>query len=80
VNESFLTNLWEEGALFPSNDKARAFFVKVDEETTTAADRKNGRVNVLIGINPPYPAEFVVFRVSLFDGTSSVQQVTTGTV
>jgi len=80
VNEGFLTNLWEEGALFPSNDKARAFFVKVDEETTTAADRKNGRVNVLIGINPPYPAEFVVFRVSLFDGTSSVQQVTTGTV
>jgi len=66
--------------LFPSTDATRAYFVKVDEETTTAADRKAGRVNVLIGVNPPFPAEFVIFRVSLFDGNSAVNEVVTGSV
>ncbi len=79
VNTRFLRSLWEQGMLFPSNDINKAFFVKVDEETTTAADRKNGRVNILIGVNPPFPAEFVVFRVSLFDGQTSLETVVTGT-
>jgi len=80
VNEQFLRDIWEDGALYPSDDPTKAYFVKVDEETTSAADRRNGRVNVLIGVNPPYPAEFVVFRVSLFDGTTSIEQVTEGFV
>jgi len=78
VNTQFFRALWNQGMLFPSNDIDRAFFVRSDAETTTEADRKNGRVNVLVGFNPPYPAEFVVFRVSLYDGQSSITEIVTG--
>lgn len=59
---NFLTSQWRSGALFGSTPE-EAFFVKVDETTTTQDDRDNGRVNIIIGIAPVKPAEFVVFQI-----------------
>ena len=59
---NFLTSQWRSGALF-GNTPEQAFFVKVDETTTTQDDRDNGRVNILVGIAPVKPAEFIVFQI-----------------
>lgn len=59
---NFLTSQWRAGALFGSTAE-EAFFVKVDETTTTQDDRDSGRVNIVIGIAPVRPAEFVVFEI-----------------
>lgn len=59
---NFLTTQWRAGALFGTKPE-EAFFVKVDETTTTQDDRDNGRVNILVGIAPVRPAEFIVFQI-----------------
>jgi phage tail sheath protein FI len=59
---NFLTTQWRAGALFGAKPE-EAFFVKVDETTTTQDDRDNGRVNIIVGIAPVRPAEFVVFQI-----------------
>lgn len=59
---NFLTTQWRAGALFGAKPD-EAFFVKVDETTTTQDDRDNGRVNIVVGIAPVKPAEFVVFQI-----------------
>ena len=75
VNEQFLRGLWRNGALFPRSDVTKAFFVKVDAETTTQTDIDNGTVNVVIGLNPSKPAEFVVLKVSLFSGGVDIEEI-----
>ncbi len=59
---NFLTTQWRAGALFGATAQ-QAFFVRVDETTTTQDDRDNGIVNILIGIAPVKPAEFIVFQI-----------------
>lgn len=75
VNSEFLTSIWRLGYLSPTNDVSKAFFVKCDSETTTAADQKAGRVVCLVGVQPPFPAEFIIFRLSLFDGQTDVEVI-----
>ena len=74
VNEEFLRSLWLRGQLFPSNDITRAFFVKCDEENNPISEIREGRVQVEIGVNPPFPAEFVIFRIGIFDGGTTVAE------
>jgi phage tail sheath protein FI len=74
VNREFLHSMWLRGMLYPSNDVGRAFFVKCDEETNPLSEIKEGRVNCEIGINPLLPAEFVIFRIGVWDGGSSVEE------
>lgn len=74
VNKEFLHSLWLRGMLFPSNDEASAFFVKCDAETNPISEIKEGRVHTEIGINPPYPAEFCIFRIGIWDGGSSIEE------
>jgi phage tail sheath protein FI len=59
---AFLTLIWRQGALFGATPD-QAFFVKCDEETNPQEDIDAGRVNILIGIAPVKPAEFVVFQI-----------------
>lgn len=59
---NFLTTQWRAGALFGARPE-EAFFVRVDETTTTQDDRDNGRVNIIVGIAPVKPAEFIVFQI-----------------
>lgn len=76
-NIEFLHSMWLRGMLFPSNDETRAYFVKCDEETNPMSETRAGRVNCEIGINPVLPAEFVVFRIGIWDGGSSVEEAIT---
>lgn len=74
VNEEFLRALWLRGQLFPSNDITRAFFVKCDEENNPMEEIRAGRVNCEIGVNPPFPAEFVIFRIGIWDGGTTIAE------
>ncbi len=70
----FLRGLWQAGMLFPSTDVKRAFFVKCDEETNPPSEIAQGRVWCEIGVNPPFPAEFVIFRIGVWDGGTSIAE------
>ena len=59
---SFLYAAWRAGALQGATPKD-AYFVKCDATTMTQNDIDNGHVNVMIGIAPVRPAEFVIFRI-----------------
>jgi len=60
---SFLVNQWQAGALTGATLN-EAFFVKVDEETTSPADIANGIVNIQIGLAVARPAEFIILEFS----------------
>ncbi|MEU9154416.1 phage tail sheath subtilisin-like domain-containing protein [Streptomyces sp. NPDC048417] len=64
---SYLHTLFRQGA-FQGSTPREAYFVKCDSETTTADDVANGVVNVLVGIAPVRPAEFVVVRIQQTSG------------
>lgn len=59
---SFLTELWQKGALI-GNTSAEAFFVDTDESTTTVYDPENGNMNVVIGVSLQRPAEYTMIRL-----------------
>ena len=73
--EGFLRTVWLGGGLFPSTDFSQAQFVKVDLENNPSETRKLGQLFVDAGINPPFPAEFIIFRIGLFDGEAIVDEV-----
>ncbi|HEX6388357.1 MAG TPA: hypothetical protein VFZ89_02895, partial [Solirubrobacteraceae bacterium] len=60
-----LTGVWRGGALFGSTPD-EAFFVKCDAETNPEDLIEAGQVNILVGIAPVKPAEFVIFQISQF--------------
>jgi phage tail sheath protein FI len=60
--EDFLLTVWRTGALMGTKPE-EAFFVRCDRSTMTQNDLDNGRLIVLIGVAPTYPAEFVIFRI-----------------
>jgi phage tail sheath protein FI len=59
--EAFLNGLFRQGALQGSSARD-AYFVKCDSETTTQADIDAGIVNIVIGVAPLKPAEFVILK------------------
>ncbi|MET9561886.1 MULTISPECIES: phage tail sheath family protein [Streptomyces] len=64
---SYLHTLFRQGA-FKGGTPREAYFVKCDRDTTTDEDVANGVVNVLVGIAPVRPAEFVVVRIQQTSG------------
>ena len=50
--------------MFQGKSASDAFFVKVDETTTTQQDIDLGVVNILVGFAPLKPAEFVVLKLT----------------
>ena len=72
---AFHRNLWRQGALYPNNDFSSAHFVKCDEENNPIESRRLGKLYVDAGINPPFPAEFIIFRIGLYDGETAVEEV-----
>ncbi|MBY8346012.1 phage tail sheath subtilisin-like domain-containing protein [Streptomyces spinosirectus] len=64
---SYLHTLFRQGA-FQGSTPREAYFVKCDSETTTDEDVANGVVNVLVGIAPVRPAEFVVVKIQQTSG------------
>jgi uncharacterized protein len=69
----FLTGLWMQDMLMGAT-KEQAFFVRCDNTTMTQTDIDSGRLIVLVGIAPVYPAEFVIFRIGQWTGGSSITE------
>ncbi len=59
---TFLTSLFRAGA-FAGATEREAWFVKCDRQTTTQADIDAGRLNIVVGIAPVKPAEFIVLEI-----------------
>lgn len=70
----FLTRVWRDGALFGATAK-EAFYVRIDDVLNPPSTRKLGRLNIEIGVNPVYPAEFIVVRIGIWDGGAEVAEV-----
>ncbi|MBW4501586.1 MAG: phage tail sheath subtilisin-like domain-containing protein [Scytonema hyalinum WJT4-NPBG1] len=64
---NFLERLWREGALFGATPE-QAFYVKCDAELNPPETMILGRLYVEVGVCPVRPAEFVVFRISQWNG------------
>jgi hypothetical protein len=61
---NFLMNQWLQGSL-QGKKKHDAYFVKCDSSTMSQNDLDNGRLVALVGVAPVFPAEFVVFQISI---------------
>ncbi|GIF25956.1 phage tail sheath protein FI [Actinoplanes tereljensis] len=64
---SFLRGLWQQGALVGATPE-QAFYVVCDESNNPASSVDEGKLIVEIGIAPVKPAEFVIFRISQWQG------------
>jgi hypothetical protein len=58
----FLASEWHSGKLQGAAAE-QAFFVRCDQTTMTQNDIDNGRLNIVIGIAPVRPAEFVIIEI-----------------
>jgi len=65
--DSFLQGLFHEGA-FPGSNQDESYYVRVDSSTTTQRDIERGVVNLIVGIAPVMPAEYVIFTFELQAG------------
>jgi len=66
----FLLSYWQQGGL-RGTSPTQAYYVKVDDTTTTFADMQNGRVNIEVGVALQYPAEFIVIKLGQLTGSAS---------
>jgi phage tail sheath protein FI len=62
VLRSFLEDLWRRGMLDGAT-AAEAFDVACDERTMSGDDIDRGHLIGTIGVQPPWPAEFVIARI-----------------
>lgn len=68
---AFLTQFWAQGGLRGTTPQ-QAFFVKVDSGNNPQASIDNGFVNVEVGVALQRPAEFIVIKISQYDGGTTV--------
>lgn len=71
---AFLTQQWRDGALFGRTPE-EAFYVRIDEVLNPESQRALGRLTIEIGVKPSYPAEFIVVRIGIWQGGSSISEV-----
>jgi phage tail sheath protein FI len=71
---SFLTTVWREGG-FMGSKAEEAFFVNCGRDTMSNDDIDNGRLIMLVGVAPVYPAEFVIIRIGIWAGGLSAQEL-----
>lgn len=69
----FLRGLYREGALVGATE-AEAFYVKCDAELNPPESVDEGKLIVEVGIAPSKPAEFVIFRISQWQGGSAASE------
>lgn len=68
--ESYLTGIWQQGGL-RGNSPTEAFYVKSDADINPLSAIEAGVVNAEIGVALQYPAEFVVIKLSQWEGGAS---------
>jgi phage tail sheath protein FI len=66
--------VWRDGALFGETPK-KAFYVRIDEALNPPDQMALGYLTIEIGVRPAYPAEFIVVRIGIWPGGSSVTEV-----
>jgi uncharacterized protein len=71
VVESCLHRLWRQGAL-DGETAATAYAVRCDETTNPPEEIERGRFICTIGMQPPWPAEFVVVRIGKTGGDVAI--------
>jgi hypothetical protein len=71
---AFLTKVWRDGALYGTTAKD-AFYVRIDDVLNPPEQRKLGYLTIEIGVCPAYPAEFIVVRIGIWDGGSTITEV-----
>ena len=69
----FLTRVWRDGALFGETPD-KAFYVRIDESLNTDTTRALGQLFIQIGVRPSYPAEFIIVRIGIWQGGSSLTE------
>ena len=69
----FLTVAWRDGALFGAKAED-AFYVRIDEVLNPFSEQQLGRLHIEIGVRPSYPAEFIVVRIGIWAGGSTVSE------
>jgi phage tail sheath protein FI len=69
----FLTRVWRDGALF-GETADKAFYVRIDEALNPDSSRALGRLYIEVGVRPSYPAEFIIVRIGIWYGGSSVTE------
>lgn len=67
---TFLRGYWQSGGLRGATPQ-QAFYVKIDNTTTTFADIQAGRVNIEVGVALQYPAEFIVIKLGQITGNAT---------
>lgn len=69
--DGFLRDFWRQGGLRGTNP-SQAFFVKCDSDNNSQSSIDSGYVNIEVGVALQRPAEFVVIKISQFDGGTTV--------
>jgi len=70
---SFLRGLWMQGALVGATPE-QAFYVLCDASNNPPSSVDEGKLIVEIGIAPVKPAEFVIFRISQWQGGGAASE------
>jgi phage tail sheath protein FI len=70
---SFLRGLWMQGALVGATPE-QAFFIRCDESNNPQSSVDEGKLVVDVGIAPVKPAEFVIFRISQWQGGAATAE------
>jgi hypothetical protein len=74
TTRDFLYGMWQGGQLFPRDDVSKAYYAYCNATTNTQRTVNEGKVITEIGINPSKPAEFVIFKLALYEGYAQVQE------
>jgi phage tail sheath protein FI len=77
VIRSFLLGLWQRGMLEGAT-ASEAFFVTCDETTNLPGETDLGRITCLVGLQPPWPAEFVVIRIGRTESSTEFVELIGG--
>ena len=75
VARSFLDGLWRRGMLDGATAE-EAYFVRCDETTNPPEDTELGLMICLIGVQPPWPAEFVIVRIGKTESGTEILEET----
>jgi phage tail sheath protein FI len=75
VSRNFVDGLWRRDMLDGASAE-EAYFVKCDASTNPESETAAGRLTCLIGVRPPWPAEFVIVRIGKTESGTEIQETT----
>ena len=73
VIRQFLNGLWQRGMLDGASPK-EAYYVRGDETTTPPTEADVGKLICEVGVQPPWPAEFIVVHIVKIEGRTDIME------